>query len=98
MTDDRVRERYYRNLPISEIWGIGRRLVPRLNGVGIRTIDQFVKADPAQIRQIMTMTGVRLQAELRGVSCLELSEMADVRKGLACTRSFGRPITCYTNR
>ena len=96
LTDDQVRERYYRNLPISEIWGVGRRLVPRLNGVGIRTIEQFVKADPAQIRQIMTMTGVRLQAELRGVSCLELSEMADVRKGLACTRSFGRPITCYS--
>ncbi|ARW11791.1 Y-family DNA polymerase [Acetobacter ascendens] len=95
LTDDRIRERYYRNLPVSEIWGVGRRLVPRLNDVGIRTIEQFVNADPTQIRQIMTITGVRLQAELRGECCLQLSEMAEIRKGLACTRSFGRPITSF---
>ena len=54
-----------------------------------------MNADPTQIRQIMTITGVRLQAELRGECCLQLSEMAEIRKGLACIRSFGRPITSF---
>lgn len=97
LTNERSRNRFYRNLPVSEVWGIGRRLVPRLQAVGIRTIAQFVEADEAQIRKIMTITGVRLQAELRGESCLELSEIAEQRKGLACTRSFGQPITTYSD-
>ncbi|MFP2874350.1 Y-family DNA polymerase, partial [Acetobacter tropicalis] len=95
LTDERTRMRFYRNLPVSEVWGIGRRLVPRLHDAGIRTIAQFVEAEPAQIRKIMAITGVRLQAELRGESCLQLSEVAEQRKGLACTRSFGQPITIY---
>lgn len=97
LTDARARNRFYRNLPVSEVWGIGRRLVPRLQAAGIRTIAQFVEADEAQIRKIMAITGVRLQAELRGESCLKLSEIAEQRKGLACTRSFGKPISAYSD-
>ncbi|WP_395495558.1 Y-family DNA polymerase [Acetobacter sp. KSO5] len=97
LTDERTRMRFYRNLPVSEVWGIGRRLVPRLHDAGIRTIAQFVEAEPAQIRKIMAITGVRLQTELRGESCLQLSEVAEQRKGLACTRSFGQPITTYSD-
>lgn len=96
-TDERTRHRFYRNLPVSEVWGIGRRLVPKLHEASLRTIEQFVQAEPAQIRSIMGIIGVRLQAELRGESCLQLSEVAEQRKGLACTRSFGQPITTYSD-
>lgn len=95
LTDIDTRERYYRNLPVSEIWGIGRRLEPKMNKLGIRTIAQFVSADPGQIRQLMSVIGVRLQAELKGVSCLPISEIAGQRKGLTSSRSFGKPITSF---
>ncbi|AQT06701.1 Y-family DNA polymerase [Acetobacter persici] len=97
LTDSRIRQRFFRNLPVGEVWGIGRRLLLRLNDAGIRTIEQFLQADTALIRQIMSITGVRLQAELRGESCLRLEEMAGQRQGLACTRSFGQPITRYAD-
>ena len=34
-------------------------------------------------------------AELRGVSCLPLSLVAPTRRGVAVTRSFGRPVTAW---
>ena len=56
-----------------------------------------MNAPPAHIRKIAAIIGVRLQAELRGESCLQLSEVVAQRQGLACTRSFGRPITTYSD-
>lgn len=97
LTDERTRNRFYRNLPVSEVWGVGRRLAARFDETGIRTIAQFVATPEAQVRKIASIIGVRLQAELRGTPCLQLSEMAAQRKGLAFTRSFGRPITTYTD-
>ena len=41
------------------------------------------------------MVGARVQAELRGVSCLPLSMVAPTRKGVAVTRSFGRPVMAW---
>lgn len=96
--DRRARPEPVLSEPASErSLGIGRRLVPRLQAAGIRTIAQYVEADEAKIRKIMAITGVRLQAELRGESCLKLSEVAEQRKGLACTRSFGQPIASYSD-
>lgn len=95
LTDPQTRQRFYRNVSVGEVWGVGRRLLPKLHYAGIRTIEQFVEAKPAQIRKIMAITGLRLQAELQGESCLQIAEMAEARKGMACTRSFGRPITTY---
>ncbi|MFT8369734.1 MAG: Y-family DNA polymerase [Acetobacter sp.] len=97
LSDPATRQRYYRNLPVSEVWGIGRRLVPRLEEIGIRSIQQFVEADEALIRKVMMITGVRLQAELRGDSCMALSEIVEQRKGMTCSRSFGQPVTEYTD-
>jgi DNA polymerase V len=37
--------------------------------------------------------GARVQAELRGISCLPLSMIAPTKKGLAVTRSFGQSVT-----
>lgn len=95
LTERDLRQRYYRNLDISEIWGIGRRLVPRLYLQGIRSIEQFIHADPSLIRSIMGMNGIRLQRELDGYCELSFSEFADLRKGVTCSRSFGRPLRRY---
>jgi DNA polymerase V len=46
-----------------------------------------------QARKIGTVVLERLVAELQGVSCLELEEVAPQRKGMAVTRSSGSPMT-----
>jgi DNA polymerase V len=47
-------------------------------------------------RALMTVTGGRTVHELRGISCLLLDLMEPTRKGIAVTRSFGAPVTLWT--
>jgi DNA polymerase V len=44
------------------------------------------------IRKHLTIRGLRLVWELRGISCLPLEVFEKPRQGLCCSRSFGRPV------
>ena len=88
-----TRTMHYAELPPSEVWGIGAKTADKLERAGIKTIAAFVAMDPQATRDMLTVVGARIQQELRGVSCLPLSEWSATRKGIASTRSFGRPIT-----
>jgi DNA polymerase V len=44
------------------------------------------------IRKHLTIRGLRLVWELRGISCLPLEAFERPRKSLCCSRSFGRPV------
>lgn len=72
---------------------IGTKTAEKLERAGVNTIAAFVAMDPQATRDMLTVVGARIQQELRGVSCLPLSEWSATRKGVASTRSFGRPIT-----
>ena len=87
------RARLYERTGVDKVWGIGGRIADKLKALGVTTIARFVVMPPREARSLLTVTGTRVQAELQGVSCLPLSEMAPARKGLAVTRCFGRPVT-----
>ena len=95
LTDPEVRAEYYARLPAAEVWGIGGRTVDKLQRAGIVTIADFVAMDAKMVRDLLTVVGARVQAELRGVSCLPLALAAATRKGVAVTRSFGHPVTTW---
>lgn len=44
------------------------------------------------IRKHFTIQGLRLVWELRGISCLPLEVFEKPKKGVCCSRSFGRPV------
>ena len=44
------------------------------------------------MRKHLTIKGLRLVWELRGISCLPLEAFEKPRKSLCCSRSFGRPV------
>ncbi len=79
-------------LPVSEIWGIGRRLTQRLEAQGITTALHLQQADLAMIRQLLGIVGVRTVLELRGISCLPLELCPPPRKSYCVSRGFGRPV------
>jgi len=95
LTDPDVRAGYYARLPVAEVWGIGGRTVDKLQRAGIVTIAHFVAMDARMVREMLTVVGSRVQAELRGVSCIPLALAAATRKGVAVTRSFGHPVTTW---
>jgi DNA polymerase V len=47
----------------------------------------------AWVRKHLTVKGLRLVWELRGIPCLPLEVFEQPRKCLCCSRSFGRPVT-----
>ncbi|MEY2631604.1 MAG: repair protein, partial [Pseudomonadota bacterium] len=79
-------------IPVAEVWGIGRRLSGQLARLGITTAGQLRDADPESLRQRFSVVMERTIRELRGVSCLELEDVAPPRQQILSSRSFGRPV------
>jgi len=88
-----VRASAYEKVLIGDLWGIGRASVGKLGALGIDTIAQFVALPPDRVRDLLTVTGLRTHAELRGISCMPLSLIPPAKKSLAHTRSFGEAVT-----
>lgn len=80
-------------LPVGEIWGIGRKISNVLQARGIQTADEFLKCNLDWIRKEFKIFGVRTYYELTGKSCYELDEMPESKKSIISSRSFGRPVT-----
>jgi DNA polymerase V len=80
-------------LPVSDVWGIGRQSTKKLKAHGINTALDLQQADLRWIRQQMSIVGVRTVQELRGIPCLSLELVPPPRKTCCVSRSFGRPVT-----
>lgn len=95
LSSSESRAAIYPSADISDVWGVGRASVAKLSKLGVTNLAAFVALDPDLVRDMLTVTGQRTHAELRGLSCIPFSEAPQPRKSIACTRSFGRAITDY---
>ena len=77
------------DIPVDEVWGIGRKLSERLNNMGIRTVRDLRNANPEEMQERFSVVVKRTVLELRGISCLDLDELVEPRKQIICSRSFG---------
>lgn len=80
-------------LPVTEVWGIGRRQARTLWAAGITTAAALRDADDQWLRRALTVTGWRTALELRGLPCLAVDNAPTPRHTLVSSRSFARPIT-----
>lgn len=83
---------YLEKIDVSDIWGVGEQYSKFLYGIGIKNAKQFKYADEKQIRKKMTVMGARTQAELKGISCINLEEINPPKKAIVSSRSFGQPV------
>ncbi len=91
---DTVRKRkLLSGIPACEVWGIGRRLSRTLAGMGIGNAAQLHDADIRMMRARFGVTMERLILELRGVSCLDITQVRPPRQQILSSRSFGVRIT-----
>lgn len=81
---------YLRQTPVQDIWGVGRRLAPKLRASGTVNALNVSQVRPQIADQLMGVHGRQLVAELNGVSCLPLECEQKVRKSIAVTRQFGQ--------
>jgi DNA polymerase V len=81
------------NIAVGEVWGVGRRSTGRLQAMGIHTVLDLKRASPKRIRDEFSVVLERTVAELNGVACLELDDVAASRQQIICSRSFGVPVS-----
>lgn len=80
-------------LPVSTVWGVGRRLEVRLNQVGIMNVKRLKHADLKRIRDHFGVLMERTVMELNGEPWLELEDMRPESKQVMSSRSFGARVT-----
>jgi DNA polymerase V len=78
---------------VGEVWGIGGKTAKKLKELKINSIFDLVQASPQSMRQQFGVVIERICYELRGVSCLQLEEVAPAKQQIISSRSFGKPVT-----
>jgi DNA polymerase V len=97
LTDPERQKSLMQITPVSEVWGIGRKLNKSLQSIGIDTVLRLAQMDPRYARQRYSVVLERTICELNGESCLELDDSAQPRQQIMCSRSFGEKITQYSD-
>jgi DNA polymerase V len=76
--------------PVSEVWGVGRRLSKRLEAMGISTAADLAAADAWALRKQFSVVLEKTARELRGTPCLELAAAPPAKQEICCSRMFGQ--------
>lgn len=78
---------------VGEVWGVGRRIGAQLQDAGIRTVLDLSRLDPATVKRRWSVVLERTVRELQGTACIGLEDQPPAKQEIACTRSFGHPVT-----
>ena len=91
--DDEVRA--LKATALDDIWGIGKRIAPRLHALGLHTAYDFVRYSSEKLRSNFSEPLTVLQKELGGESIMEVVDDVDPRdqKSLQSTSTFRPPST-----
>jgi len=79
--------------PVADVWGVGRRYARMLIAHNITNARALRDAPDAWVRKKMTINGLRMVHELRGIPCFAVDENVDANKSFVVSRSFGKTIT-----
>jgi DNA polymerase V len=90
--DDPAKRRYYLETPISDIWGVGWRLTPKLKAEGVHNAEDLRNMYPPRARQLMGKHGVQMITELKGVSCLPLEQGESAHQTIMRGRTLGQEV------
>lgn len=80
-------------MPVSKVWGVGKRLARRLSHLNITSAYDLATANPKMVRRYSNVCLERTIEELNGRPCLELEMLPTNKKQIYCTRSFGHKAT-----
>lgn len=84
------------SMPVSELWGIGRRIARKLFDSGVYTIGDFIRRDPVWIRSSLGVNGERSWRELHGESCISLQHVEKtIQQSVSESRTFPKDIRDY---
>lgn len=89
---DEERRNMLSGLDIEELWGIGRRLAPKLRDRGVSRALSLVESSDVWLATQLNVTGLKMVDELRGIARLSFGDKLDQRKSIMRSRSFGHVV------
>lgn len=82
-----------KKIPVGEVWGVGRRLGPKLERDRILTAFDLAEYPEDRLRKKYGVILARTALELRGIDCSShLRESVDFSQSIAYSRCFGEPV------
>ena len=91
--DEAAREAMLTSTRIEDIWGVGRRIAPRLRLEGYSTAWHVSRLRPQYAQQLMGIHGRQLVSELNGTACHGLTEEGRIAKSIMRSRTFGEDVS-----
>ena len=82
-------------IAVGEVWGVGRKLAPKLEALGIHTVLDLKQANPERLRKLFSVVMQKTIHELNGKVCIEMEDIAPPKQQILSSRSFGHPVTDY---
>ena len=82
---------------VGEVWGVGRKLAPKLQALGFNTVLDLKRANPERLRQQFSVIMEKTIRELNGTVCIELEEISPAKKQIISSRSFGYAVRDYNS-
>lgn len=92
MDSDAKRLKALELTPIEDVWGVGRKLAPKMKSHGINTALDYVNRPKAWVNANFNLPGVRTWEELQGRACVE-EDRDERRKSICTSRSFADMIS-----
>jgi DNA polymerase V len=80
---------------LKDIWGVGPRLVKRLEHEGIHNAEELCQKEDGWLLKRFSVMLVRTVYELRGISCLGSVTRDPHQKSIIYSRSFGTPVETF---
>ena len=79
-------------LPVEDVWGVGRRYTARLAQEGVHTAADLAALPEDTVRSRYGVVLARTQQELRGIPCGDLELEEPDRKQIVVSRMFGQDV------
>jgi len=80
-------------LSVGDIWGIGRQYTKVLEQMGVKNAYSFTNLPADWVKKHMTIVGLRLYQELKGLACYSLEIEVARKRAIGSAKSFGSPLT-----
>lgn len=80
------------SLPVGEVWGVGWRMGRKLRDLRIASVLDLKRANAKTLRRRFSVTMEKTVAELNGEPCINIHDLAESKRQIICSRSFGQLI------
>ncbi|ABG40861.1 DNA-directed DNA polymerase [Paraglaciecola sp. T6c] len=95
LDNEDARKHVLKQLAVTDVWGIGKRLGVKLNALGIHTAWELANRDPSHIRKAFSIIVENTVRELNGEIRHCWETVRGAKKEIYSTRSFGSRVTDY---